>query len=115
MNGCWPRSRTPPLAKAIITCCGPLIGRTIIPRNIFSSSNGRSRPEQFDLVVVNLDSQPAQCRVHLAVKELARHDWKVRDLLGKDAYDRHGGDIEAAGLHLELPGNGAQLLRFTIA
>src|SRR3984957_8467456 len=72
-------------------------------------------PEQFDLVVVNLDAQPAQCRVHLAVKELARHDWKVQDLLGKDAYDRHGGDIEAAGLHLELPGNGAQLLRFTIA
>jgi glycosidase len=72
-------------------------------------------PEQFDLVVVNLDSQPAQCRTRLEVKELARHDWHVRNLLGSEVYERHGGDLEAAGLHLELPGNGAQLLRFVMA
>jgi hypothetical protein len=72
-------------------------------------------PEQFDLVVVNLDSQPAQCRARLEVKELARHDWHVRNLLGSEVYERHGGDLEAAGLHLELPGNGAQLLRFVMA
>ena len=71
--------------------------------------------EQFDLVVVNLDSHPAQCRVFLTVKGLARHDWQVHDLLGEDGYQRHGGDLEAAGLHLELPRNGAQLLRFQVA
>jgi hypothetical protein len=75
----------------------------------------QNSPEQFDLVVVNLDSHPAQCRVPLAVKGLARHDWQVHDMLGKENYQRHGGDLEAQGLHLELPGNGAQLLRFQAA
>jgi hypothetical protein len=76
----------------------------------------QSSPDRFDLVVVNLDSQPARSRTHLDVTGLAGHDWKMHDLLGGDVTGfYHGGDLEGHGLHLELPAHAAQLLHFRLA
>lgn len=72
----------------------------------------QNSPAEFDLVVVNLASHSSQCRVQLAIKSLAAHDWEMRDLLGKDIYQRHGGDLEGQPLHFDLPANGAQLFHF---
>ncbi len=72
----------------------------------------QNSPSEFDLVVVNLASHSSQCRVKLAITGLAAHDWEMRDLLGKDIYQRHGGDLDAQLLYFELPANGAQLFHF---
>lgn len=68
-------------------------------------------PEEFDLVVANLAPQHGQCRVRPAIKELAAHAWEMRDLLGTETYRCRGADVEA-GLHFDLPPNGAQLFQF---
>ena len=67
---------------------------------------------EFDLVVVNLASHPGQCMVQPAIEGLTSHNWKMRDLLGEDTYHRSGRDLAEDGLHLDLPGNGAQLFQF---
>lgn len=72
----------------------------------------QNSPSEFDLIVINLAAHPSQCRVHPAIKDLAGRDWEMRDLLGKDVFQRHGGDLEGNGLHLDLPAHGAQLFHF---
>ena len=69
-------------------------------------------PLEFELVVVNLAPNAGQCRVQLAIKELAAYDWQMHNLLGPETYQRHGPDLATQGLHLDLPANGAQLFRF---
>lgn len=81
----------------------------------FVVSQWQNAANQFDLVVVNLHSAPARCRVRLAINDLARHDWSVHDLFDGAERDCHGGDVEAQGLRLELPGYGTSLLRFKMA
>jgi glycosidase len=81
------------------------------PQN-FCVIQWQKSPSEFDLVVVNLASHSSQCRVHPVIKNLAARDWEMRDLLGKEIYQRHGGDMESHGLHLDLPANGARLFHF---
>ncbi len=64
----------------------------------------------FTLVVVNLASHQAQCRVRLSVPGLAGVNWELRDLLGGGNFRRDGSGLEHEGLFLDLPGSGAQLL-----
>ncbi|MDB6064400.1 MAG: alpha amylase catalytic region [Pedosphaera sp.] len=71
-------------------------------------------PEQFELAVLNLSARPSQCRVQFSIKELAAHDWEMRDLLGTEVYERHGPGLVASGLYFDLPGNAAQLFRFVV-
>ncbi len=73
----------------------------------------RLQPLQFDVVVVNLASRSGQCRVHLALENLASRNWEMRNLLGDEMEKHRGSDLEAAGLHLNLPGHGAKLLQFS--
>ena len=68
--------------------------------------------DEFDLVVVNLASHPGQCRVVLDTPGQGLHDWEVRDLLGAGTYERDGAGLAREGLQLDLPEDGAQLLRF---
>jgi Alpha amylase, catalytic domain len=71
---------------------------------------------ELDLVAVNLDLHGGLCRVHLAAEGLAKHDWIINDALGGGESQRyHGGDLEAQGFLLDLPGHGAQLLHFQAA
>ncbi|MEW6306414.1 MAG: alpha-amylase family glycosyl hydrolase [Verrucomicrobiota bacterium] len=66
---------------------------------------------EFDLVVVNLASHRAQCRVRPALGKVARHRWKLVDLLGQEVWRRDGRELEQEGLFLDLPAHGAQLFR----
>ena len=75
----------------------------------------QTKAEEFDLVVVNLAPHPSQCRVNPAIAGLEARDWRVRDLLGEGRFERRGAELAGNGLFLELPENGAQLLRFRSA
>ena len=70
------------------------------------------RGTEFDLVAVNLAPHRSQCYVPLKMPKLADYNWSMRDLLGTEAYERFGSDLEAQGLYLDLPEHGAQLFRF---
>jgi hypothetical protein len=52
---------------------------------------------------VNYAPQQAQCYVRLPWPELAGHTWRLRDLLGDAVYERHGDELLARGLYLDLP------------
>jgi hypothetical protein len=75
----------------------------------------QSKPDGFDLVVVNLAAQPSQCFVTPTVAGLARREWKMEDLLGEEKYWRNGNEMAARGLYLALPPRCAQLFHFTPA
>lgn len=72
----------------------------------------QERPEEFDLVVVNLVPHRAQCYAPLVVPDLAQHHWALRDLLGTERYLRVGADLEQQGLYLDVPPYAAQLFHF---
>jgi len=72
----------------------------------------QATPEAFDLVVVNLSPNPSQCYATLTVPDLARRNWRMRDRLGTEEYQRFGDDLQNQGLYLDLPGHGAQLFHF---
>src|SRR5262249_42925461 len=69
------------------------------------------RPE-FDLVVVNLAPHRSQCYAPLRIPNGPAENWRLKDLLGDEQYVRYTGDLQAHGLYLDLPANGAQLFRF---
>jgi glycosidase len=59
-----------------------------------------------DLVVVNLASHLAQCRVRL---DLPDGVWVLRDRLGDEVWERSGSAMRSEGLYLELVPRGAQI------
>jgi glycosidase len=67
---------------------------------------------EFDLVVVNFAEHRSQCYAPLNIPELARHNWKMNDLLGDETYVRRGDDLQNQGLYLDVPGHAAQLFHF---
>ena len=71
-----------------------------------------ARRLEFDLVVVNLAAHRSQCYAPLRVASLADYNWSMRDLLGQEAYERFGSDLEGQGLYLDLPAHGAQVFHF---
>ena len=54
----------------------------------------------------------SQCYAPLSVRDLAAHNWSMRDLLGQECYKRSGDDLQNQGLYLDLPAHGAQLFHF---
>ena len=72
----------------------------------------QNKPSEFELAVVNLSPNTCQCCVQPAVKGLASRNWRMRDRLGAESYERRGGDLAEHGLYLELPPHGAQLFQF---
>jgi hypothetical protein len=54
------------------------------------------------LVTVNFSATPAQCYVRLPWQDLRGQSWQLRDLLGKDIYQRDGDDLNARGLYLNV-------------
>jgi hypothetical protein len=67
---------------------------------------------EFDLVVVNLAPHRSQCYAPLQLPKSPAENWRLKDLLGQEEYVRYAGDLQAHGLYLDLPGNGAQLFHF---
>jgi len=70
-------------------------------------------PRAFDLAVVNLAPHRSQCYVPLVVSDLAQFNWRMRDLLGTEYYERAGDDLHNQGLYLDAPPHAAQLFHFT--
>lgn len=54
------------------------------------------------LAAVNFSDQPAQCYVRLPSAGLGGRTWQLRDLMGKDTYQRNGDDLVAHGLYLNV-------------
>jgi hypothetical protein len=55
------------------------------------------------LVVVNFSGHPSQCYATLPWGDLPGRSFRLRDGLGPAVYDRHGDDLAARGLYLDLP------------
>ena len=55
------------------------------------------------LVAVNYSGHQSQCYVSLPWGDLAGRSFRLRDRLGPAVYDRHGDDLAARGLFLDLP------------
>jgi hypothetical protein len=103
---------------------GSGVGQVLQPRSAWAGNPTHENfiivfwqrdPAAFDLVVVNLAPHPGQCFVPLPVKDIAKHDWCIRDCLGRDKFTRSGTELEKQGLYLDVPAHAAQLFRFTHA
>lgn len=73
----------------------------------------QTRPEEFEIVVVNLVPHRCQCYVPLGIPNLAGHHWAMRDRLGIERYLRVGADLERQGLYLDVPPYAAQIFHFS--
>jgi hypothetical protein len=54
------------------------------------------------LITVNYSAQQSQCYVRLPFPDLAGREWRLTDLLGTSCYDRHGNDLLARGLYVDV-------------
>jgi hypothetical protein len=54
------------------------------------------------LIAVNYSDGPAQCYVRLPIPDLAGRQWQLRDLIGREVYQRDGDDLIARGLYLNV-------------
>ncbi|MGB6193198.1 MAG: alpha-amylase family glycosyl hydrolase [Terracidiphilus sp.] len=54
------------------------------------------------LIAVNYSDHQSQCYVTLPWPDLAAHDWRLQDRMGTAVYQRHGADLAAHGLYLDL-------------
>lgn len=70
------------------------------------------KPDEFELVVVNLAPHRSQCLVPVSVPDLAGRQWSMIDLLGKEQYVRSGSDMQDPGLFLDVGPHAAQLFQF---
>lgn len=70
------------------------------------------RPDRFDLVVVNLAAQRAQCTVPLEAPGLGGHRWTLVDRLGPERWTRDGDELAQRGLYLDVAPRAAQLFAF---
>ncbi len=68
----------------------------------------QSRPDEFELIVVNYAAHRSQCRVRLD-KEISAHaDWTLQDRLGTETHHRSRVEILREGLFLDLEAWGTQ-------
>ncbi|HVO64644.1 MAG TPA: alpha-amylase family glycosyl hydrolase [Terriglobales bacterium] len=61
-----------------------------------------SRQGEFYLVVVNLGNSTSQAQVKFAYDDLRGHHCKLTDLLSGSVYERHGDEMFAPGLYVDL-------------
>jgi hypothetical protein len=54
------------------------------------------------LIVINFRQATSQARVHVPWDELAGREWRLRDVLSGEAYDRNGSEMRDAGLYVDL-------------
>jgi len=62
----------------------------------------QSRPDEFDLIVVNYAHHRSQCRVRLDREISANANWILQDRLGTETHHRTREDILRDGLYLDL-------------
>jgi hypothetical protein len=54
------------------------------------------------LIVINFREATSQARVHVPWDELAGREWRLKDVLSGEAYDRNGSEMRDAGLYVDL-------------
>ncbi len=54
------------------------------------------------LIVINFRQATSQARVHVPWNDLAGRDWRLKDVLSDEAYDRNGSEMRDAGLYVDL-------------
>lgn len=69
----------------------------------WSGGNGRR------LVIANYCDHASQCYVTLPWTNLEGHQWRLRDRMGSDVYDRDGHELATRGLYLDVPAWGYHL------
>ncbi len=62
-----------------------------------------SKGEARYLVVVNLSEYRSQAHVQLPWNELSGRTWQLTDVLSGDLFKRDGGEMQLAGLYVDLP------------
>lgn len=67
------------------------------------------------LVVVNFGAGYSQGRVRLGDVIDPRHNYRLEDLLGGEAFERSGAEMEDSGLHIVLPAYRSHILAFNRA
>jgi hypothetical protein len=72
----------------------------------------QSRPEVFEIVLVNLASHQGQCYLDLQVDRLGDSAWQMKDLLGDQTFLRQGSELKKTGLYIDAPAHAAQLFQF---
>ncbi len=65
------------------------------------------------VIVVNYASHQSQCRLRLPFDELRGLTIRLRNLIGPEAYDRNGDDMQAQGLFVDLPAWGYNVFEVT--
>ena len=53
-------------------------------------------------MVVNLSESRSQGRVHVPWKDLANRTWQLQDVLTGEKFERDGGEMQSAGLYVDL-------------
>jgi hypothetical protein len=56
------------------------------------------------LVVINFRQDAAQARVLVPWDELRGKEWRCKDVLSEDSYDRSGSEMKDVGLYVDLEG-----------
>jgi hypothetical protein len=54
------------------------------------------------LVAVNQSPHQSQCYVRLPYTDLAGRDWRLRDQMGSNIYNRDGNELRQKGLYLDM-------------
>ena len=54
------------------------------------------------LIVVNYAPNQSQCYLRLPYPDLAGRQWRLRDLMEGETYERDGGTLSTRGLYLDL-------------
>ena len=61
-----------------------------------------AKDEERYLVVINFRQEGAQARVHVPWDELRGKDWRLKDILSGESYDRSGSEMRDGGLFVDL-------------
>ena len=54
------------------------------------------------LIAINFHQEAAQARVHVPWDGLRGKEWRLKDVLSGESYDRGGDEIQDAGLYVDL-------------
>ena len=61
-----------------------------------------SKEDERYLVVINFHQDVAQARVRVPWDELRGKEWRLKDVLSGESYDRNGSEMRDAGLYVNL-------------
>jgi hypothetical protein len=106
------------------TAVGRGLGQLLEPRSVWTDDSThrnlalvqwQSESSAFDLVVVNLAAERSRCCAPLSVPRVAECNWRMRDALGTEEYERNGNELATRGLYLDVAPHAAHLFHFAQA